>query len=137
VDDAVRHELMALERALMQPAVRASRERLDALLCDDFREIVATGRTFGKDDVLQRLPGKAGVGFGATQFEVRAIAPGVALIVYRATRQERGVTAHSLRSSLWRCEAGRWRMAFHQGTPLPAADNISAPQDSAVPPLPA
>lgn len=119
MDEAVRNELVGLELALLQPGVRASRERLDALLCDDFREIGATGRTFGKEDVLGRLPGERGVGFEATHFEVRAIAPGVALVVYRAARQERGIPAYSLRSSLWRREAGGWRMAFHQGTPMP------------------
>jgi hypothetical protein len=43
----------------------------------------------------------------------------------------------ALRSSLWRREAGCWRMMFHQGTPLPAADNIGPPQDAPVPALPA
>lgn len=136
MDEPVERLLVELELALLQPQVRASRERLDALLCDDFREIAASGRVFGKDEVLRRLPQETGVGFEATGFDVRAIAPDVALVAYRAQRRSGGAHSRSVRSSLWRREAGRWRMVFHQGTPLPGADNIGAPQDAPVPALP-
>lgn len=117
--DTTQQVIVALEELLLQPQVRASRARLDALLCEDFQEIGASGRMFGKDDVLGRLPSEEGVVFEAGDFALREIAPDVALLTYRATRRADGRDAHSLRSSLWRREAGRWRMAFHQGTPLP------------------
>jgi len=135
--EAVDQVWVELELALQQPAVRASRERLDALLCDEFGEIAASGLLFGKEEVLRRLPQETGVVFEATDFDVRAIAPDVALVVYCATRRSGGTQAHSMRSSLWRREAGGWRMVFHQGSPLPAADNIGPPQDAPVPALPA
>ncbi|NZA27518.1 DUF4440 domain-containing protein [Luteimonas sp. SJ-92] len=117
-DDALRAHLVGLELMLLDAAVRASPARLDALIAADFREIAASGRMFGKDEVLARLPLETGVGFRAEAMEVRAVAPGVVLLVYRAHREAGGRCAVSRRSSLWRRDAEGWRMAFHQGTPL-------------------
>jgi glyoxylase I family protein len=55
-----------------------------------------------------------------SDFRVQRMAPDVALVTYRAHRVAipGRPAADSLRSSLWRLRRGRWRMAFHQGTPL-------------------
>ena len=42
----------------------------------------------------------------------------VALVTYRSVSPD-GSKFHSLRSSIWKIIDGRWRMAFHQGTPIP------------------
>jgi hypothetical protein len=47
--------LIELEQLLVQPATRLSVELLNRHLADDFYEIAATGRCFGKADVLERL----------------------------------------------------------------------------------
>lgn len=119
MEEALRRQLVELELALLRPGLRASRERLDALIADDFQEIGAGGRMFGKQDVLGRLPGEQGVVFEAGDFQARLLAPDVALLVYRAVRGDATGSAVSLRSSIWRRDAAGWRMAFHQGTPLP------------------
>ena len=80
--------------------------------------IAANGRRFGKDEVLARLPQESGIAFTASGFQCRLIAPGVALLNYDASRIAHREETRSRRSSLWRHEAGVWRMCFHQGTPL-------------------
>lgn len=115
---------MALERSLLQPAVRASAAELDALLADEFREIGASGRAFGKDEVLARLPEESGVAFTVAEMNVQLLGSDHALVTYRATRRAGGVDQASWRSSLWRREATGWRMLYHQGTPLPPGGNI-------------
>lgn len=48
--------VMQLERDLLEPDVRSDARRLDALIADDFLEVGAAGRAFGKSEVLIRLP---------------------------------------------------------------------------------
>lgn len=124
MDESLRSHLIGLETALLRPEVRASRAQLDALLSDAFREIASTGRMFGKDEALSRLPTESGVSFHADRFAVETVGEGVALVSYRASRSCGGEVRASLRASLWRIEDGAWRMLFHQGTPLPQGDTM-------------
>jgi hypothetical protein len=111
--------LIALETQLLRGEIRADAARLDALLDDDFREIGASGRAFGKDEVLGRLPGEAAPQFEPRDFEGRLLAVGLAQLCYRLAivRPGEGGIGYSLRSSLWRRADAGWRMVFHQGTP--------------------
>lgn len=119
MEDGLRQRLVEQELSLLQPGVRASRERLDALIADDFEEIGANASRFGKAEVLARLPGERGVRFMASDFSARELAEGLVLLTYRAVRGDGSGEVASLRSSLWRNESGAWRMTFHQGTRLP------------------
>lgn len=126
-DESLHTHLGRLELALLRAEVRASAEALARLLADDFREIGASGRMFGKDEVLARLPCESGVVFGTEAMEVRELAVGLAQVTYRATRSAEGETRRSWRSSLWRLDAAGWSMVFHQGTPLAASVDICPP----------
>lgn len=119
VDPELFRCIVELEQLLLQPHVRASGERLDALIADDFEEIGASGARFGKADVLQRLPVESGISFAAHGFSARELAPGLVLLNYRAARRDVSGKADSLRSSIWRRDPDGWRMTFHQGTRLP------------------
>ena len=92
--------------------VRASRDRLEALLADDFAEFGTTGLVYSKHDVLEQLPAQAAFESRLDGFALRVLAPNLVLAVYRLRAYEE----ESLRSSIWRHEGGRWRMTFHQGT---------------------
>lgn len=111
-------DVMALELELLRPATRADAQRLDALLADDFHEVGAGGRAFGKDDVLARLPQEQGVGFDVQGMAAHVLAPEVVLVTYRATRSDEEGSAASMRSSLWVRGASGWQMRYHQGTRL-------------------
>jgi hypothetical protein len=119
--DALVRELHRLESSLLEPEVRTSRERLDALLADDFLEFGSSGRIWRRDDVLSDLPEQALQRYHVTHFEVRELAPDVALSTFRVVRtpQSGAPTQRSLRVSIWQKQAAGWRMIFHQGTPVP------------------
>jgi len=89
----ITQQLIELEQLLVQPATRLSAKLLNCYLADDFYEIAATGRCFGKADVLARL-------------------------TYRATikRAEDEMVNYSMRSSTYRFDGENWQMLFHQGT---------------------
>jgi hypothetical protein len=106
----------ALELELLQPATRASTQRLDALLANDFLEVGASGQSFGKSQVLVRLPEESDVGFAVTDMHAHVLAPTVVLVTYLAERTHEGRTTRSRRSSLWVNDTGSWRMRYHQGT---------------------
>jgi hypothetical protein len=106
--------LLALEQSLMQPAVRRSAERLRALICEDFLEHGASGRTYDLAALITLLAAEPdGPAATITDFVTRLLSPDIALVTYR-TRLEN--TAR-LRSSIWRREQGGWKLQFHQGTP--------------------
>lgn len=108
--------LEQLELALLDPASRSDAQLLDRLIADDFVEVAASSRTFGKDEVLARLPSETGVSFRAEHLVVNLLAPTVALVTYSATRIADGSVAHSRRCSIWRLDQDQWRMVYHQGT---------------------
>ena len=104
-----------LELELLEQRVREDASRLDQLIADDFTEVTGTGRTFGKDEVLARLPHESGVGFATSHMRSRLLAPTVCLVTYRAQRTHEGATVKSERSSIW-IKSDSWQMVHHQGT---------------------
>jgi ribonuclease HI len=103
-------DVLRLERALLDPEVRRDRQRLDALLHDDFLEFGASGRRWDKAAVLETLPRETSAAAPALgDVDATVLAPGVVLVTYTALG--------ALRSSLWlRGSDGAWQMRFHQGT---------------------
>lgn len=120
MDAALQGALVALELELLEPAVRASAERVAALLDDGFVEFGASGRRFDKPAVLRALPAESGAfRYRAFDIQVQSLAPDLAQVRYRSERRAGDEPPRqALRSSLWQRRDGRWRMLFHQGTPI-------------------
>tara|TARA_Y100001963_G_scaffold149963_1_gene230298 strand:+ start:2798 stop:3235 length:438 start_codon:yes stop_codon:yes gene_type:complete len=116
--DTIKLQLIELEQLLVQPATRLSAELLNRYLADDFYEIGASGRCFGKADVLTRLPTETPPVITQQDFNCKVLANGLAQLTYRATIQRQGddTVAYSMRSSLYRFDGENWQMIFHQGT---------------------
>jgi hypothetical protein len=105
------HDVVALERSLLDPEVRRSPERVARLLHPDFREFGASGHAWDREAIVAALAADPGTGWTATEVETREVTEGVVLVTYRA--------AGSLRSSLWLRGPDGWQTLFHQGTPAP------------------
>jgi len=103
-------EILDLENRLLTPSVRGSAEALDRLIADQFVEFGSSGRLYTKRDVIARMLAAPSITVNIADFRVLAVSPDVALATYR--------TGKSLRSSVWRREGERWRIVFHQGTPI-------------------
>jgi hypothetical protein len=103
--------LMELEVSLHSPEVRNSRDKLDALLSDDFIEIGASAATYNKQQIINSLLNEMPAEIKAKDFEYRKLSNDLSLLIYgsESTRQ-------TIRSSVWKLEDGQWRMIFHQGT---------------------
>jgi hypothetical protein len=111
--------LHQFEISMLQPEVRASRDRLNELIADDFIEFGRSGRTYDKITLLAALAQESGADPAptVTDFQARFEADTVVLITYRSTRASGSPPTVTNRSSLWRLRDERWQMTFHQGTP--------------------
>jgi len=120
-NEMLKKTILELEMALMSPEVRRSAEKIEALLAADFVEHCSSGKVYryAKGDVFTAADLPRDI-YDITDFAFTQLGDDAALATYRATRiDESGAVHQSLRSSIWRRENGDWKMAFHQGTPVP------------------
>jgi hypothetical protein len=110
--------LRGLEEDLLRLEIRRSPAELEARLAPDFAEIGRSGRGYDRAALIAALAHEEPAAIVISDFGVRVLAPEVALATYhsRATGAD-GRPVLSLRSSIWRRDAGRWLLVFHQGTP--------------------
>jgi len=83
-------------------------------------EFGSSGRMYNKQQVIDGLISSQTLQMTVVDFEVKLLAPSVALATYRVIKlnnQGEAETNYSLRSSIWKLNQGRWQMVFHQGTP--------------------
>ncbi|MHB8958444.1 MAG: nuclear transport factor 2 family protein [Candidatus Limnocylindrales bacterium] len=110
---SLRDELLRLELALAQRREADLPGGYAGVIHAAFRETGASGRRWTRDAMIEAL---AGAGLSAVTidgFEIEAIAPGVVLATYQTVR-----IRPARRASVWVLDGGRWRVRYHQGTPL-------------------
>jgi hypothetical protein len=105
-------ELERLERRLAERRVQ-TRDELSELLAEDFREVGASGRAYCREVVLERYELNSPRAVVLSNFEVRQLGEEASLATY-VSQDAGGRAAH--RSSVWVRSAGRWKLAYHQGT---------------------
>jgi hypothetical protein len=114
--------IRGLEEELFNQSTRQSPEAVDNLLADDFVEFGRSGGVYTKAEVIRSLAtaGTASTGnLAARDYVLRPLADDTVLLTYRSFRFVEGREyRHTLRSSIWKFMGGRWRMIFHQGTPV-------------------
>ncbi|MHB8255202.1 MAG: nuclear transport factor 2 family protein [Acidiferrobacter sp.] len=112
--------LRILEERLLSRVSDGSDPSLTTLLAEDFCEVGCSGRLYDKTETISRLATHIGRHFSITDFQIRFLAPDVALLIYLLiVTEDPDTTRSSWRSSLWQCHHGRWQIHFHQGTPVP------------------
>ena len=115
MSEAVRAELLYLERELMQLEVRSNSTRVGEMLAPEFVEIGSSGRFWSRAEILALLAEEQQYEQPQVEdFQLRLLAPEIALVAYRSISASRGTT---IRSSIWQRRGERWQCVFHQGTP--------------------
>jgi len=123
VPDDLAALLTDLEFRLMDPSIRRSRETLSEQLADDFLEFGRSGGIYDKRTVIEALAAEHASGavhkWSIQDLAVRELGGGSVLVTCRSVRRRLpdAEPQHTLRSSVWSHDGGRWRMRFHQGTP--------------------
>ncbi len=110
-----------LEQSLLQPEVRQSSEKIAELLSDDFCEFCSSGKIYlyKKGDIFDKDKNLSVIDWKIKDFSIRILKNDVVLATYKAIKynREQKKMVSSLRSSIWKCFDGYWKMVFHQGTP--------------------
>ena len=114
------------EKALLTLEVRSSVTKLKSLLSSEFREVAASGAYYGLSEVLEWLPAEEDWTCHTQDWEYRLLSNEIAQTIHRAFvvhfNGDEGV--YSRRTSIWRNEAGEWKMVYHQGTRVEPFDII-------------
>ena len=110
----VEASILELELILLQSGIRNS-ARVADILAENFVEFSSSGLELNKTQVIACLQAESPCLFTASQFNVRMLAPNIALVTYRAHRHSTP-PVHSLRTSIWEQKQGKWKIIFHQGT---------------------
>jgi len=113
--------VIELELRLLQPGVRTEQAAVEALLHPDFSEFGASGRRWGRTEMLAALAAEQPAGdepvVTATEMTGTRLADGVIHLTYLSQRAGR----RAWRSSIWLRTPDGWRVYFHQGTLIPAS----------------
>jgi len=96
------HEVIKLEKQLIQPEIRRSKQLLDQYLANDFMEIPSTGISFNKKQALDRIPSEKNPDFHLQEFQPREITDSLIQLIYKALIiREDGIKHYSIRQSIW------------------------------------
>jgi len=109
-------DVIELELRLLQPGIRAEPGEVEALLHPDFSEFGASGRQWGRTEIVAALaaeqPGGEEPLITATEMSGTRLADDVIHLTYVSQRGDR----RARRSSIWLRTPAGWRVYFHQGT---------------------
>ena len=124
-------QVVELELALLHPDVRQDPRWVEELLDEDFREIGASGRLWNREETMEALGAdRDDEPVAVADMDALQLAEVVLLLTYTGDRAGR----RARRSSIWRRTDGRWRLAHHQGTPVPPeqedAPGFGSPPDA-------
>jgi hypothetical protein len=110
---SLKEQILYLEKQLMTYGY----EELNEHLANDFLEFGSSGNIFDKNAQLDEVRDEKTITirYTVTDFNIRLLASDVVLATYRTLRHND--SKYALRSSIWKCDEGKWQMIFHQGTP--------------------
>ncbi len=95
-----------------------------SILCElvdnDFMEIGSSSNVHDKKEVIRWLKSNDPSKVEGSDFNILFLSDDVILLTYTSVTCSPHLNKpkQARRSSIWRHSAGKWRMVFHQGTPL-------------------
>lgn len=118
-EDEVAQVLRTLEEELLSPSARRDAGRLRTLLAESFEEVGASGRVFGREEIIGLLADEAkeDVSRSLEGFRALPLGEGLVQVRYRSGARSGGELRVAERCSLWKRQGAGWQMLFHQGTP--------------------
>lgn len=109
-----------LEEELMLRVTRKDAERLSELLADEFIEIGKSGEIYTKQDLINTLSNEEFTKSEISDYKITFITDAIALLIYTANHysKAKNKVRRTIRSSIWESFNGKWKIIFHQGTPI-------------------
>jgi hypothetical protein len=118
--DAIAKHILHLENSLLTSETRKSPQKIAGLLVNDFVEFTSSGCEYHykHGDHFQEQNDNSTLDWEIVDFSIRELAPDCILAMYKVFKHSEldESKKYSLRSSIWKCCGGTWKMVFHQGT---------------------
>jgi len=114
--------LRQLETDLWLPNIRFSREKMEEILAPDFFEFGRSSRVYDRIATLEVPSQEIDIELPLIDFKARLLDSDVAQVTYQSIVHYPDGTERALRSSIWTRNVGKWKLSFHQGTPIPDAN---------------
>jgi hypothetical protein len=110
-------ELISREPIFHRPELGSTRAHFENMTMADFREVGASGRRYGREDIWSELERRQRVQaadvWEATGFHCRELAQEVYLLTYTLLQHKK---RKARRSTIWQRTQEGWKIVFHQGT---------------------
>lgn len=111
--------IQELELKLLQTDLKANPVLINELLSDEFEEISNSGRMNSRADVVHWLLTKdSHARWFLLDFRIKVLTDDLVMAIYRTGKSDdtKNMSEGSIRTSLWKYQAGRWKMLFHQAS---------------------
>ena len=118
--NTIKEHILQLENDLLKSEVRKSAEKINDVLSNDFIEFTSSGSEYHykNSDVFQEQNDNQILYGEILDFKIIEVADDCILSMYKIIKHNElnENKKYSLRSSIWKCLDGKWKMIFHQGT---------------------
>ena len=115
-------QLRKLEIELHQFDIRSNHSRLNHLIHSSFFEIGYSGNIYSKKDIIDFLlnEDEPTHTVWSQDYQFLELSKDIVQVMYKeASLDAQGILSrHSIRTSIWQKELGRWQVRFHQATPV-------------------
>ena len=123
-------ELRSKEMALHRHDIRTDAEELKFLLHRDFVEIGYSGNTYDYQSTIDALSAEPVpiCKIWSQDYEYTYYSKDIVQVRYLAAQMNDNgaLSRHAKRTSIWVKEMGRWKIKFHQATPISAFEKSCA-----------
>ncbi|WP_077895551.1 DUF4440 domain-containing protein [Clostridium felsineum] len=118
--NAISKKIFELESSLLKSSVRKSADKVSEILSEDYIEFCSSGKEYHYEegDVFQDPNDTSDVDYEVLDFRIKKLEENCILALYKVIKHNEG-EKYSLRSSIWKCVNGQFKLIFHQGTNIP------------------
>lgn len=118
--NSIKEHILQLETDLLKSEVRKCAEKINNILANDFIEFTSSGVEYHykNGDVFQELNDMNQLYWEISDFNIKELCEDCILAMYKVIKHNElnENKKYTLRSSIWKCIDGKWKMIFHQGT---------------------
>jgi len=100
--------IYGLEYALANGGIK----KPESVIADDFMEYGKSGTVYFKSDVIETVRARKNGNTKISDFSMKLLEQNTAFVTYKGIKDGK----KTLRSSIWKFNAGDWHIVFHQGT---------------------
>ena len=117
--ERIQAELIAKEESLLENSTRNAPRRVAELLDDSCVDFETSGKrsVYRRGDRLENADGVLYI--DSASVSSMSLSEDCILLLYIGVKVNKNVRIKSNCSSIWKRSEGQWKMAFHQGTPIP------------------